>query len=102
MFANRSRILEEVNALELIFHDFIMIKEGSIREERIQAQVIPIAMDTPYPVITSMGAKIKERNAIAVVKLVRKIGSIKASMVCRTASLLFPVCLNFLKNFART
>ena len=49
----------------------------------------------------SIGANTNDRNAAAVVILVKKIGNINESMLCSIAFALSPVIRSFLKNFVK-
>ena len=49
----------------------------------------------------SIGANTSDRNAAAVVKLVKKIGNINESILCSIAFALSPVIRSFLKNFVK-
>ena len=49
----------------------------------------------------SNGANTSDRNAAAVVILVKKIGNINESMLCSIAFALSPVIRSFLKNFVK-
>jgi hypothetical protein len=71
-------------------------------DERIQAQVMPMAMQTPYPVCTSKEKNKSSIKSTIVVKLVRNMGMSNDINVWVIAFFLSLNNRNFLKNFVMT